>query len=73
MFGRILRLFLISSLVWGFFFSGILLGQEAAPQQQPQQTAPTVTISRSYWFEILLVVLLFGAALWAICKPSRRN
>ncbi|MBM83825.1 MAG: hypothetical protein CMJ78_24990 [Planctomycetaceae bacterium] len=48
----------------------LVLGQAPAPAPAP---APGVTASRSYYFDIALVVLLFGAALFAICRSSRRT
>ncbi len=52
-----------------------LLAGSFAIAQQPTQPgpAPNVGISRSYWFEICLVVLLVGGALWAVCRSSNRQ
>ncbi|MHC4877304.1 MAG: hypothetical protein ACYTGL_12485 [Planctomycetota bacterium] len=37
------------------------------------QTQTPVVSTRSYTFEIVLVVLLFGAALFAVCRSSQRR
>lgn len=44
-----------------------------APSGQPATPAPNVSVSRSYWFEICLVVVLIGGALWAVCRSSNRQ
>lgn len=45
----------------------------AAQQPTSPGPAPNVGISRSYWFEICLVVVLVGGALWAVCRSSNRQ
>lgn len=50
-------------------FAATAMAQEAAPVQQ----APVVSSGRSYWFEIVLILVLFGAALFAICRSSLRR
>ena len=47
-----------------------------APAQnvQPGAPAPNVTIGqRTFYFEIFLVVALFGGALFAVCRSSNRR
>lgn len=53
----------------------VVLAQEgaAAPANQSPAPAPNVTISRSYWFEIALVVVFAGGALWSVCRSSNRQ
>ena len=53
----------------------LLAGSYAIAQQptQPAAPAPNVGINRSYWFEICLVVVLIGGALWAVCRSSNRQ
>lgn len=35
--------------------------------------APNVSLNRTYWVEIAIVVILFGAALFAVCRSSGRR
>ena len=35
--------------------------------------APAAPLSRNYAFDIALVLVLFGGALFAVCKSSRRS
>lgn len=47
-----------------------------APAQnvQPGSPAPNVTFGqRTFYFEIFLVVALFGGALFAVCRSSNRR
>lgn len=44
-----------------------------APAPTLQQPSPVVTSGRSYYFECGLVVVLFGAALYAVCRGSFRR
>lgn len=47
---------------------------EALPLVLAQDVpAPNVSIGRSYWVEIAIVVILFGAALFAVCRSSGRR
>ena len=41
------------------------LGQTPTPQN--------FIVQRSYWFEITIVVVMVGAALFAVCKSSNRR
>ncbi len=48
----------------------VALAQNTAESSTP---ASNVGISRSYWFEICLVVVMVGGALWAVCRSSNRQ
>lgn len=39
----------------------------------PNPSGPTVSSGRSYYFEIGLVLVMFGAALYAVCRSSFRR
>jgi hypothetical protein len=53
----------------------VVLAQEgaAAPANRSPAPAPNVSISRSYWFEIVLVVVFAGGAIWSVCRSSNRQ
>jgi len=53
----------------------LMLASVALAQQTAQSSTPAsnVGISRSYWFEISLVVVMVGGALWAVCRSSNRQ
>ena len=40
---------------------------------QAQQAAQNISSGRTYYFEIGLLVVLFGGALFAVCRSSARN
>ena len=48
----------------------VLLLQAQAP---PPPAAPVVSISRSWYVEAAVVAVMFGLALFAVCRSSRRN
>ena len=50
-------------------------GQPAAQPAQTQQAQPGVVVraKRNYYGEVFLIVVLFAAALFAVCKSSRRT
>ena len=37
------------------------------------QAVPNITVERSYTFDIAIVVVVFGAALFAVCRSSQRR
>ncbi|MBI1309768.1 hypothetical protein GC176_00560 [bacterium] len=45
------------------------------PSALAQAEAPTVPVvsTRSYTFEIVIVVVMFGLALFAVCRSSQRR
>jgi hypothetical protein len=45
----------------------------AAPLLAQQGPAPLVPATRSPFLDVLLVLVLFGAALFAVCRSSRRT
>jgi hypothetical protein len=53
----------------------VVLAQEgaAAPANRSPAPAPNVSSSRSYWFEIVLVVVFAGGAIWSVCRSSNRQ
>lgn len=54
--------------------SGLLLiGALMQAQAPPPPAAPVVTISRSWYFEAAIVAVMFGLALFVVCRSSRRN
>ena len=55
--------------------STVVLAQEGAatPANRSPAPASNVSISRSYWFEIGLVVVFAGGAIWAVCRSSNRQ
>ena len=53
---------LVPLLAGGRFFPDAILAQEAAPVAEP-----------NFVFDAILVVALFGATLYAICRSGRRN
>jgi hypothetical protein len=65
--------------VRGLVASGLCL--LAADFVQAQQTigpivgqvVPNITVERSYTFDIAIVVVVFGAALFAVCRSSQRR
>jgi hypothetical protein len=42
-------------------------------QAQAPPPAPVVTVSRSWYFEALIVIVMMGLALFVVCRSSRRN
>lgn len=74
---RVFRKFVGSLAVW-CLVGAAALGQEpaSAPSQPaaPPSGGTTVVVSgRSLYVEGGLVLVLFGAALFAVCRSSRRN
>jgi hypothetical protein len=51
--------------------SSPLLAQVAAPA--PNALPTQTVITRSLTLEIIIVVVMIGAALFAVCRSSRRN
>ena len=66
--GSVLPALLAVALVLAF--SSPLLAQLPAPAPAP---APAPVITRSLTLEYILVVVMIGAALFAVCRSSRRN
>jgi hypothetical protein len=51
----------------------LLVRAAAVAAQPPPPAAPVVTISRSWYLEAAIVVVMMGLALYAVCRSSRRN
>lgn len=51
----------------------LLTGRVVWAQQTPPNVAQNISSGRSYYFEIALIVVLFGAALFAVCRSSFRR
>jgi|GEM_PF-2460245 hypothetical protein len=68
---------MLTSLTLGV--SSSVLAQDAQPGPAPNVTrpgaaAPNVTFGqRTYYLEIFMVVVLFGGALFAVCRSSERR
>ena len=45
----------------------------AAGDATPKQATGQSVSAQSYWFEWALVIVMTGAALYAVCRGSRRN
>lgn len=54
---------------------GVLLLSAASvfAQPPPPPAAPVVTVSRSWYFEAVIVAGMCGLALFVVCRSSRRN
>jgi len=50
-----------------------LVSPMAFAQQAAPNIAQNVSSGRSYYFEIALVTVMFGAALFAVCRSSFRR
>jgi len=50
--------------------ASVALAQNSTESSTP---APNVGVNRSYWFEICLVVVMVGGALWAVFRSSNRQ
>lgn len=70
------RLAILSTLLVVILAAGtVVLAQEgaAAPANRSPAPAPNVSINRSYWFEICLVAVFAGGAIWSVCRSSNRQ
>ncbi len=56
-----------------FAIAMLLVERVAWAQQTASNVAQNISSGRSYYFEIALVVVLFGAALYAVCRSSFRR
>ncbi|HVJ68378.1 MAG TPA: hypothetical protein VM510_10360 [Caulifigura sp.] len=57
----------IATAVMLLLFPAHLLAQAAPP------ATPTVTVGRNLTLEYIIVVVMIGLALFAVCRGSRRN
>ena len=66
--------FLVSS-VGLHRFDNPALAQAPAPASgaPPSPGGVSSVSTQSYWLEYGLVILMFGAALYSVCRTSRRN
>lgn len=55
--------------------SSRVLAQNPAPTSEatPKSGVVTTTSTSNYFMEYAMVVVMFGAALFAVCRSSRRN
>lgn len=51
----------------------LLTGRVVWAQTTLPNVAQNISSGRSYYFEIALIVVLFGAALFAVCRSSFRR
>lgn len=55
--------------VVGWFAPSIVSAQDAAPKSGVVTSSST----SNYYLEYFMVIVLFGGALFAVCRTSRRN
>ncbi len=53
--------------------AGWLIAASVGAQDAAQQPAQNISSGRTYYFEIALLVVLFGGALFAVCRGSHQH
>ncbi|MCA9109976.1 MAG: hypothetical protein KDA52_08525 [Planctomycetaceae bacterium] len=57
-------------LIWLTASASLALAQGTPPAPSD---GPAITSGRSWYFEVLVVLVMFSVALYAVCRSSRRN
>ena len=50
----------------------VILAQAAKEAAKDGKSGTVITSTRSYWLEILIIIVMFGVTLFVVCRPSRK-